>query len=67
MEGKTPVIPPVESALDIAGTNNIAKIQHVFRPAFGSGDLRRGRGMPNTQEAEAELVFRLEGEAFLRG
>jgi citrate lyase subunit beta/citryl-CoA lyase len=50
MEGKTPVIPLVESALGIEETNNIAKVQGVFRPAFGSGDLRRGTGMPNTQE-----------------
>jgi citrate lyase subunit beta/citryl-CoA lyase len=53
MDGKTPVIPLVESALGIEEANNIAKAQGAFRLAFGSGDFRRDTGMAATQEAMA--------------
>jgi citrate lyase subunit beta/citryl-CoA lyase len=53
MDGKTPVIPLVESALGIEEANHIAKAQGAFRLAFGSGDFRRDTGMANTQEAMA--------------
>jgi citrate lyase subunit beta/citryl-CoA lyase len=53
MDGKTPVIPLVESALGIEEANHIARAQGAFRLAFGSGDFRRDTGMANTQEAMA--------------
>jgi citrate lyase subunit beta/citryl-CoA lyase len=53
MDGKTPVIPLVESALGIEEANHIAKAQGAFRLAFGSGDFRRDTGMAATQEAMA--------------
>ncbi|BAS10321.1 malyl-CoA lyase [Arthrobacter sp. Hiyo4] len=53
MDGKTPVIPLVESALGIEEANNIAKAQGAFRLAFGSGDFRRDTGMAATAEAMA--------------
>ena len=53
MDGKTPVIALVESAVGIEEANNIAKAQGAFRLAFGSGDFRRDTGMANTQEAMA--------------
>ena len=45
MDGKTPVIALVESAVGIEEANNIAKAQGAFRLAFGSGDFRRDTGM----------------------
>ena len=53
MDGKTPVIPLVESALGIEEANHIAKAQGAFRLAFGSGDFRRDTGMAATAEAMA--------------
>lgn len=53
MDGKTPVIPLVESALGIEEANHIAKAQGAFRLAFGSGDFRRDTGMAATPEAMA--------------
>jgi citrate lyase subunit beta/citryl-CoA lyase len=53
MDGKTPVIPLVESAVGIEEANHIAKAQGAFRLAFGSGDFRRDTGMAATQEAMA--------------
>ena len=53
MDGKTPVIPLVESAVGIEEANNIAKAQGAFRLAFGSGDFRRDTGMAATAEAMA--------------
>jgi citrate lyase subunit beta/citryl-CoA lyase len=53
MDGKTPVIPLVESAVGIEEANNIAKAQGAFRLAFGSGDFRRDTGMAATPEAMA--------------
>ncbi|WLQ06963.1 HpcH/HpaI aldolase/citrate lyase family protein [Arthrobacter oryzae] len=53
MDGQTPVIALVESAVGIEEANNIAKAQGAFRLAFGSGDFRRDTGMANTQEAMA--------------
>ena len=53
MDGKTPVIPLVESAIGIEEANNIAKAQGAFRLAFGSGDFRRDTGMAATPEAMA--------------
>jgi citrate lyase subunit beta/citryl-CoA lyase len=51
MDGKTPVIALVESALGIEEANHIAKAQGAFRLAFGSGDFRRDTGMAATPEA----------------
>jgi citrate lyase subunit beta/citryl-CoA lyase len=53
MDGKTPVIALVESAVGIEEANQIARAQGAFRLAFGSGDFRRDTGMANTQEAMA--------------
>lgn len=53
MDGKTPVIPLVESAVGIEEANRIAKAQGAFRLAFGSGDFRRDTGMAATPEAMA--------------
>jgi citrate lyase subunit beta/citryl-CoA lyase len=53
MDGKTPVIPLVESAVGIEEANHIAKAQGAFRLAFGSGDFRRDTGMAATPEAMA--------------
>ena len=53
MDGKTPVIALVESAVGIEEANHIAKAQGAFRLAFGSGDFRRDTGMAATQEAMA--------------
>jgi citrate lyase subunit beta/citryl-CoA lyase len=53
MDGKTPVIPLVESALGIEEANHIARAQGAFRLAFGSGDFRRDTGMAATPEAMA--------------
>ncbi|XAS66505.1 CoA ester lyase [Micrococcaceae bacterium Sec5.7] len=53
MDGKTPVIALVESALGIEEANHIARAQGVFRLAFGSGDFRRDTGMSATAEAMA--------------
>ncbi|QCO99461.1 CoA ester lyase [Arthrobacter sp. 24S4-2] len=53
MDGKTPVIALVESAVGIEEANNIAKAQGAFRLAFGSGDFRRDTGMAATPEAMA--------------
>lgn len=53
MDGKTPVIPLVESAVGIEEANYIAKAQGAFRLAFGSGDFRRDTGMAATAEAMA--------------
>ena len=53
MDGKTPVIPLVVSAIGIVEANNIAKAQGAFRLAFGSGDFRRDTGMAATAEAMA--------------
>jgi citrate lyase subunit beta/citryl-CoA lyase len=53
MDGKTPVIPLVESAIGIEEANHIAKAQGAFRLAFGSGDFRRDTGMAATPEAMA--------------
>ncbi|MDQ1058412.1 citrate lyase beta subunit [Arthrobacter globiformis] len=53
MDGKTPVIPLVESAVGIEEANNIVKAQGAFRLAFGSGDFRRDTGMAATAEAMA--------------
>ena len=53
MDGKTPVIALVESALGIEEANHIARAQGAFRLAFGSGDFRRDTGMAATPEAMA--------------
>ncbi|MFJ3956095.1 HpcH/HpaI aldolase/citrate lyase family protein [Arthrobacter sp. NPDC090010] len=53
MDGKTPVVALVESAVGIEEANNIAKGQGCFRLAFGSGDFRRDTGMAATPEAMA--------------
>lgn len=48
MDGKTPVVALVESALGIEEANHIARAQGAFRLAFGSGDFRRDTGMAAT-------------------
>ncbi|MDP5227934.1 MULTISPECIES: CoA ester lyase [Arthrobacter] len=53
MDGKTPVIALVESAVGIEEANHIARGQGCFRLAFGSGDFRRDTGMAATPEAMA--------------
>lgn len=53
LDGKTPVLALVESAVGIEEANNIARAEGIFRLAFGSGDFRRDTGMAADREAMA--------------